>query len=65
MGGRSVIEWFDADPRVVDAAIVLDAGMVGRDTPAFTVGLRGLCYFKITVRTGERDLHSGVFGGSL
>lgn len=63
VGGRSVVEWLDADPRVVDAAIVLDAGMVGRDTPAFTVGLRGLCYFKITVRTGERDLHSGVFGG--
>ena len=32
--------------------------------PAFYIGTRGLVYFHVKVRTGERDLHSGVFGGA-
>jgi acetylornithine deacetylase/succinyl-diaminopimelate desuccinylase-like protein len=32
--------------------------------PVFHVGTRGLIYFHVKVRTGERDLHSGVFGGA-
>jgi acetylornithine deacetylase/succinyl-diaminopimelate desuccinylase-like protein len=64
IGGRSVIDWLEADERGADVAIVLDGGMVSRDVPAFTVGLRGICYFHVTVRTGDRDLHSGVYGGA-
>jgi len=45
------------------AAIVLDGGMLRRDVPAVEIGLRGVCYFHVTVRTGERDLHSGMYGG--
>ena len=63
IGGHSVVDWLDRDERGADAAIVLDGGMVARDLPGFTVGLRGVCYFHVTVRTGERDLHSGMFGG--
>jgi acetylornithine deacetylase/succinyl-diaminopimelate desuccinylase-like protein len=37
--------------------------MVERGVPTFNTALRGLCYFHVTVRTGERDLHSGLFGG--
>ena len=32
--------------------------------PEFAVATRGLVYFHLTVRTGERDLHSGLFGGA-
>jgi acetylornithine deacetylase/succinyl-diaminopimelate desuccinylase-like protein len=64
IGGRSVIDWLEADERGADVAIVLDGGMVSRDVPAFTVGLRGICYFHVTVRTGDRDLHSGMYGGA-
>jgi acetylornithine deacetylase/succinyl-diaminopimelate desuccinylase-like protein len=64
VGGHSVVEWVEQDARGADAAIVLDGGMVARDLPGFTVGLRGICYFHVTVRTGERDLHSGMFGGA-
>ena len=32
--------------------------------PAFNVATRGLCYFHVRVRTGERDLHSGMYGGA-
>ncbi len=64
VGGHSVIDWLEQDERGADAAIVLDGGMVARDVPGFTIGLRGVCYFHVTVRVGERDLHSGMFGGA-
>jgi acetylornithine deacetylase/succinyl-diaminopimelate desuccinylase-like protein len=32
--------------------------------PTFYTALRGLVYFHVNVRTGERDLHSGLFGGA-
>ena len=38
--------------------------MIRRDVPAFNVATRGMAYFHVTLRTGERDLHSGVFGGA-
>lgn len=34
-------------------------------TPVLTYGLRGLAYFKVTVSGPGRDLHSGVFGGTV
>jgi acetylornithine deacetylase/succinyl-diaminopimelate desuccinylase-like protein len=64
VGGHSIVDWLEQDERGADAAIVLDGGMVARDLPGFTIGLRGICYFHVTVRTGERDLHSGMFGGA-
>jgi acetylornithine deacetylase/succinyl-diaminopimelate desuccinylase-like protein len=64
VGGHSIVDWLEHDERGADAAIVLDGGMVARDLPGFTIGLRGICYFHVTVRTGERDLHSGMFGGA-
>jgi acetylornithine deacetylase/succinyl-diaminopimelate desuccinylase-like protein len=64
VGGESVIEWVEADERGADAAIVFDGDMVERDVPTFYTALRGLCYFHVKVRSGERDLHSGLFGGA-
>jgi acetylornithine deacetylase/succinyl-diaminopimelate desuccinylase-like protein len=64
VGGHSVVDWLEQDERGADVAVVLDGGMVARDLPGFTIGLRGMCYFHVTVRTGERDLHSGMFGGA-
>ena len=64
VGGQSVVQWVAADERGADAAIVLDGDMVDRDVPTFYTALRGLCYFHVRVRTGERDLHSGLFGGA-
>jgi acetylornithine deacetylase/succinyl-diaminopimelate desuccinylase-like protein len=64
IGGTSIVEWLAADEGRADAAVVFDGGMVARDVPAFTVAVRGLCMFHVTVRTGARDLHSGVYGGA-
>ena len=32
--------------------------------PAFNIATRGVLYFHLTLRSGERDLHSGVYGGA-
>ena len=63
-GSESIAEWIRADERGADAAIVFDSGMVDEQTPAITVGLRGIAMAQIEVRTGPRDLHSGIYGGS-
>jgi acetylornithine deacetylase/succinyl-diaminopimelate desuccinylase-like protein len=65
VGGSAVSEWLRADERGADAAIVFDSGMADPGTPAITVGLRGLVMVHFTVRTGRRDLHSGMYGGSV
>src|SRR5436190_500087 len=63
-GGHSIVEFIEADERGADAAVIFDSGMIRRDVPAFNVAMRGVLYFHVTLRTGERDLHSGVFGGA-
>jgi acetylornithine deacetylase/succinyl-diaminopimelate desuccinylase-like protein len=63
-GGEAVAHWVRADERGADCAIVFDSGMVDEHTPAITIGLRGMVMLHLKVRTAERDLHSGVYGGS-
>jgi acetylornithine deacetylase/succinyl-diaminopimelate desuccinylase-like protein len=62
-GGHQIVDFLAADTRGADAAIIFDSGMTTRGVPEFAVATRGLIYFHVTVRTGERDLHSGLFGG--
>jgi acetylornithine deacetylase/succinyl-diaminopimelate desuccinylase-like protein len=38
--------------------------MLKRDVPLFNLSVRGLIYLHIRLRTGVRDLHSGIFGGA-
>jgi acetylornithine deacetylase/succinyl-diaminopimelate desuccinylase-like protein len=63
-GGHSIIEFLAQDPRHADAAVIFDSGMIAPGVPAFNIATRGLVYFHISVRTGERDLHSGMYGGA-
>jgi acetylornithine deacetylase/succinyl-diaminopimelate desuccinylase-like protein len=49
----------------VDCAIVFDSLMADERTPAISVGARGLVQASIEVRTGARDLHSGLYGGAV
>ncbi len=48
-----------------DAVVISDTGMPGKNQPAMTYGLRGIAGFEITVRGPSRDLHSGIFGGTV
>jgi acetylornithine deacetylase/succinyl-diaminopimelate desuccinylase-like protein len=63
-GGHSIVDFLEQDERGADAAIIFDSGMIRRDVPAFNVATRGMAYFHVTLRTGERDLHSGMYGGA-
>jgi acetylornithine deacetylase/succinyl-diaminopimelate desuccinylase-like protein len=47
----------------VDAALVCDMAYYAPGVPAVYTALRGLCYAEISVRTLQRDLHSGTYGG--
>jgi len=63
-GGHSIVEFLEADERGADVAVIFDSGMIRRGLPAFNVAMRGVAYFHVTLRTGARDLHSGLYGGA-
>jgi acetylornithine deacetylase/succinyl-diaminopimelate desuccinylase-like protein len=63
-GGHSIVEFLEADERGAQAAIIFDSGMIAPGRPAFNVATRGLTYVHLTMRTGARDLHSGMYGGA-
>ena len=65
VGGASVAEWVRKDERGADCAIVFDCQMENAQTPAITVGLRGVVAAKLTIECQPRDLHSGMYGGSV
>ncbi|KAB0403281.1 hypothetical protein E2I00_011212 [Balaenoptera physalus] len=49
----------------VDYVCISDNYWLGKNKPCITYGLRGICYFFIEVECSNRDLHSGVYGGSV
>ena len=63
-GGHQIVDFLRADERGADACIIFDGPMAKVDVPAFMLATRGLVYFHVTVRTGVRDLHSGLYGGA-
>ena len=63
-GGHSIVEFLDADERGADACVIFDSSMLGRGIPCFNLSARGMAYFHVKLRTGARDLHSGMFGGA-
>ena len=64
IGGNSIVEWLEGDDGRADAALILDGAMASRTLPIFYVGVRGMLYFHLRVRTGTTDMHSGMFGAA-
>jgi acetylornithine deacetylase/succinyl-diaminopimelate desuccinylase-like protein len=64
-GGSVIADLLHAEPERTraDAALVCDMSYYAPGWPAVYTALRGLCYAEISVRTLERDLHSGTYGG--
>jgi acetylornithine deacetylase/succinyl-diaminopimelate desuccinylase-like protein len=63
-GGHSIVDFLTADERGGDVAVIFDSDMIRPGLPAFNLSTRGLAYFHLTLRTGARDLHSGIYGGA-
>ncbi len=65
VGSPSVLRWLRDAELDADCAIVFDSLMADERTPAITIASRGMVQAGITVRTGTRDLHSGLYGGTV
>ncbi len=65
-GGRVVFDLLRTEPERTraDAVLVCDMSYFAPGWPAVYTALRGLCYAEISVRTLQRDLHSGTYGGA-
>ena len=58
---------FKANTELLKADVILisDTAMISMDTPSIDIGVRGLSYIELEVTGPNRDLHSGVYGGSV
>ena len=65
IGSEGVLRHLREEPPDVDAAIVFDSLMADERTPAINTGTRGLVQGPVEVRTGARDVHSGLYGGAV
>jgi Cys-Gly metallodipeptidase DUG1 len=53
--------WF----KETDVVCISDNYWLGTSKPCLTYGLRGVSYFEMSVQGPAKDLHSGVFGGTV
>lgn len=67
VGSESLEEFCAKNTELLKADVILvsDTSMLSLDTPTITTGLRGLAYFDVELTGQNRDLHSGLFGGSV
>jgi acetylornithine deacetylase/succinyl-diaminopimelate desuccinylase-like protein len=61
--GHSIVDFLASDERGADACVIFDFAYQER-WPAFIVATRGMTFFRVQVRTGAGDLHSGMYGGA-
>ncbi len=64
IGGHTVVDFLARDERGADAAVIFDGGMLRLGVPVIELATRGLVGVDVKVRTGARDLHSGMYGGA-
>jgi acetylornithine deacetylase/succinyl-diaminopimelate desuccinylase-like protein len=64
VGGTAVVEHLREHAGAPAACVIFDTPMLDDTTHVFTTATRGTLYMHLTCRTGEQDLHSGVYGGA-
>lgn len=67
IGSPNLGKWCAENKAMLKADVILvsDTSMIARDTPSITTGLRGLAYWQVEVTGPNKDLHSGLFGGTV
>ena len=55
----------NAERLACDVALISDTSQFAPDVPAITYGLRGILACEVRLTGPRRDLHSGVYGGSV
>lgn len=66
--GSESLGWFverNQEKLANDVILISDTGMIAKDIPSITTGLRGLSYVEVEVTGPNRDLHSGLYGGAV
>jgi acetylornithine deacetylase/succinyl-diaminopimelate desuccinylase-like protein len=64
VGGTSILGYLEETHGPAKACVIFDLPMLDDETPVLGIGTRGTLYLHVEVRTGERDLHSGAYGGA-
>jgi acetylornithine deacetylase/succinyl-diaminopimelate desuccinylase-like protein len=67
IGSPNLGKWCEEHKAMLKADVILvsDTSMIAADIPSITTGLRGLAYWEVEVTGPNRDLHSGLFGGTV
>jgi acetylornithine deacetylase/succinyl-diaminopimelate desuccinylase-like protein len=67
VGSRNLEEFLKSHQKELScrAVVISDTGMPSIKHPALTYALRGIIACEITLRGPSRDLHSGIFGGTV
>ena len=66
--GSNHLEKFITNHKIMlqsDIILISDTGINTIENPAITTGLRGLSYMEVTITGPNRDLHSGLYGGTV
>src|SRR5207253_10161186 len=66
-GSVNLDAWLSANRErlAADVAVISDTGFFHGNRPAITVGLRGISSMQLDVTGPSRDLHSGIYGGTV
>ena len=64
VGGTSILDYLEETHGPARACVIFDAPMLDDETPVLGIATRGTLYLHVEVRTGDRDLHSGTYGGA-
>ena len=55
----------NSDHLKANVILISDTGILDNNQPSITTGLRGLSYMEVKITGPNRDLHSGLYGGTV
>lgn len=67
VGSASLADFLNNNSKKLENDVVLisDTHIYSKEQPTVTTGLRGLSYMEVEIQGSNRDLHSGLYGGSV